>query len=379
MADLVQRVLLDSIERWLFRRKVLILFGARQVGKTTLVKHLLKKYGAKDAYYNCELPSVRELLRNEEPSVLGREFGERGLVVLDEAQYIPNIGQKLKILVDHLPDLQVIATGSSSFELAEQTGEPLVGRALTFTLFPFSYEELLQRYRPTELKQHLDKLLLYGSYPEVFLANSEDAKLLLKDLTNRYLYKDILKFEQIRKSELLQKLLQLLAFQVGSEVSYHELANTLKINERTVARYIDLLEKAFVIFRLAPFSRNLRKEITKKQKIYFFDLGIRNSLINQFQPLDIRPDRGAIWENFLILERKKYLSSKLQYPNAYFWRTHDQQELDYLEDKDGHLSGYELKWKAKKKRKPIAFEKAYPTATIDWVDRESFPSFISDQ
>ena len=374
---MIQRQLQAVINRWLFRKKVIIIYGARQVGKTTLAKTLLRQHGSdQNAYYNCEIPSVRRVLEQQEPGLLRREFGQHRLIVLDEAQYIPNIGQILKIIADHLPEVQIVATGSSSFELAQRTGESLTGRALTFTLYPLSYEELDQLYRSSERAGLLENWLRFGTYPEVVQASSEDTKFLLDDLTARYLYKDIFIFENIRKADVVHQLLQLLAFQIGSEVSIHELALKLKVNERTVSRYIDLLEKAFVIFRLPAFSRNLRKEVSKKKKIYFFDLGVRNSIIQQYQPLKDRADRGALWENFLVAERMKYLHARLQFPKQYFWRTHDQQELDYLEEADGQLHGYEFKWNPKKAKAPAAFAKAYPEAVVQVLHQQNFEDFL---
>lgn len=376
---MVQRQLQAVVNRWLFRGKVIILYGARQVGKTTLAKVLLREHGGgANAYYNCEIPSVRQVLEQQEPELLRREFGTHRLIVLDEAQYIPNIGQILKVIADHLPEVQIIATGSSSFELAQQTGEPLTGRALTFTLYPFSYEELGALYRPSERSGLLENWLRFGTYPEAVQASQEDTKFLLDDLTARYLYKDIFVFENIRKADIVHQLLQLLAFQIGNEVSIHELALKLKVNERTVSRYIDLLEKAFVIFRLPAFSRNLRKEVSKKKRIYFYDLGVRNSIIQQYQPLKGRADRGALWENFLVAERMKYLHARLQFPKPYFWRTHDQQALDYLEEADGQLRGYEFKWNPKKAKVPAAFAKAYPEAVVQVLHQQNFEDFLLD-
>ncbi len=372
----MQRLLQATLEKWLFRKKVILIYGARQVGKTTLAKSILKEYGDLRGYYNCELPSIAQLL-SEEPSMLRQEFGEQKLIVLDEAQFVPDIGRKLKIISDELPELQVIATGSSSFDLAQRTSEPLTGRALTFLLYPISFSEMLQEHRPVELKAKLDTLLRFGSYPELVNASAEEARILLDDLSARYLYKDVLMFENLRRADSLHKLLQLLAHQIGSEVSTHELAKALKINERTVSRYIDLLEKAFVIFGLSSLSRNLRKEIAKKKKIYFYDVGIRNSIIQQYQPMDIRNDRGALWENFLIVERLKLLSSRQLNPKQYFWRTHDQQEVDYLEESDGHLTAYEFKWQTKKNKIPTAFAKAYPDASFQWIDQSNFTGFVS--
>lgn len=376
---MIQRQLQAVIERWLFRKKVIIIYGARQVGKTTLAKTVLRQHGTdQNAYYNCEVPSVRQVLEQQEPSLLRREFGHHPLIVLDEAQYIPNIGQILKIIADHLPEVQIIATGSSSFELAQRTGEPLTGRALTFTLYPLSYEELGQLHRPSERAGLLENWLRFGTYPEIAQVSQDEARFLLDDLTARYLYKDIFIFENIRKADVIHQLLQLLAFQIGSEVSIHELALKLKVNERTVSRYIDLLEKAFVIFRLPSFSRNLRKEISKKKKIYFYDLGVRNSIIQQYQGLANRSDRGALWENFLVSERLKYLHTRLRFPRQYFWRTHDQQELDYLEEADNQIHGYEFKWNPKKAKVPTAFAKAYPEATTEVLHQQNFEDFLMD-
>ncbi len=373
---MIRRDLQNILTHWLYRKKILILYGARQVGKTTLAKSILEEQKSPETYFNCEVPSVREILDTMEPSVLKREFGNHKVIVLDEAQNIEDIGKKLKIFADHLPEIQIIATGSSSFELAQKTSEPLTGRALTFTLYPFSYKELGQKYNSLDRRAQLSHWLLYGTYPEIEQAAISEARVLLEDLSSRYLYKDIFLFENIRRPQLLHQLLQLLAFQLGSEVSIHELANTLKINERTVERYLDLLEKAFVIFKLSALSRNLRKEVKKKKKYYFYDLGIRNSIIQQFQGLELRPDRGAIWENFLIVERMKYLQLSQKRPNRYFWRTHDQQEVDYIEEADGKMLGYEFKWKTKQKRIPPAFIKAYPSSQLDWIDTHNFESFI---
>ncbi len=373
---MIKRGLEAIVKRWLFRNKVIIIYGARQVGKTTLVKSLLAELEQEDGYYNCEIQSIRNVLAEEEPSVLKRFLGNKRIVVFDEAQNIPNIGRILKLLTDTFPEMQVIATGSSSFELANQTSEPLTGRALQFILYPFSYRELQAIYSPFELDAQIDNLLKYGLYPEIVQAPEEDAQLLLDDLSSKYLYKDVLEFENLKRADIIFKLLQLLALQIGSEVSLNELANTLQTNKRTVERYIDLLEKAFVIFRLRSFSRNLRKEISKKYKVYFFDIGIRNSIIRQYQDIDVRLDKGALWENFLIVERMKYLQYSQMNPNVYFWRTHDKKEIDYLEEYNGQLTGYELKWKIKKKRIPEIFINNYPNSSIEFIDRTNFTEFI---
>ena len=373
---MIKRDLQEILSKWLFRKKILIVYGAHQVGKTTLVKAILEEHDAIDGYYNCEIPSVQDLLVSKEPTQYRKNFGGHKILVLDEAQNVRDIGSILKIMADHLPDLQIIATGSSSFELAQKTSEPLTGRAIGFTLFPLSYRELSELYRPSERKIQLSNWLIYGTYPEIALAGKKEGRNLLDDLTNKYLFKDVLIFQNLRRDDVVRKLLQLLAFQVGNEVSFQEIANTLRVNVRTVIRYIDLLEKAFIIFRLKPFSRNLRKEITKKNKIYFFDLGIRNSIIQQYQPIEIRSDKGALWENYLIVERRKCRNIQQIFPNTYFWRTHDGQEIDYLEELNGQLIGYEFKWKINKKKIPAAFAKAYPKSPLHWMDLSNFDEFV---
>jgi uncharacterized protein len=376
MQKIIQRQIQSAMEHWLFRGKILILYGARQVGKTTLSKALLAPFGEDGAYFNCEIQSVQSALSIREPLVLKRFLGDKKIVVFDEAQYVPGIGQTLKLLIDTYPDLQIIATGSSSFELANRSAEPLTGRALTFDLYPLSYAELGQVLTPLERRAQLDFLLRYGMYPGIAFAPETDARTLLDNLSSRYLYKDVLEFENIKRSDVLLHLLQLLALQLGQMVSYHELANSLKISAPTVERYIDLLEKAFVIFRLQPFSRNLRSEIGKKNKIYFFDTGIRNSIVQQYQPIDLRADKGALWENFLIVERLKRLKAEGLRPNRYFWRTQQQVEIDYLEERDGQLSTFEFKWQPKNAKMPSVFANAYPGSTFKLVHTDNFEEFI---
>ncbi len=376
MQKIVKRSLQPIIEKWLFRGKTIIIYGPRQVGKTTLAKTLLANNQQVDGYYNCEIQSVRSAFETPEPTMLKRFIGEKKIIVLDEAQNVPGIGSILKLLNDTFPELQVIATGSSSFELANKSSEPLTGRSLQFTLLPLSYHELGGLYNPLERRAQLEHFLKFGLYPEIVMASEAEAGILLDDLSSKYLYKDILAFENLRHSTVLHKLLQLLALQIGSEVSYNELAVSLQVNVRTVERYIDLLEKAFVVFRLPPFSRNLRKEISKKNKVFFYDIGIRNSIVRQYQPIELRLDKGAIWENFFVVERLKYLQSQQLRPSLYFWRTHDQQELDLLEDMDGMLTAFEVKWSQGKQKKPGSFEDAYPNSTINFVNTSNFEAYI---
>jgi uncharacterized protein len=298
-------------------------------------------------------------------------------VVFDEAQHIPGIGRILKLLHDTYPDIQIIATGSSSFSLSSDLSEPLTGRALEFILHPFSYTEFAQVYTPSERPQLLSLNLRYGFYPDLAGKNEEDARFLLDNLSSKFLFRDILAFETLRKPSILVKLLQMLAFQLGSEVSMNELAVNLGVTRKTIEHYLDLLEKSFVIFRLSAFSRNLRQEINKKVKIYFYDLGIRNSIIAAFNPLELRNDTGALWENFCLVERIKYLQSVKRYPRQYFWRTHQQQEIDYIEEEDGLISAFEFKFSGSAARMPQSFQRAYPESSFRVINRINFLSFIT--
>lgn len=378
MQKTITRSIKKQMEQWLYRGKVLILYGTRQVGKTTLSKSFLEQLGEDGLYLNCEIQSVQSALSIREPAVLRRYIGNKKLIVLDEAQYVPGIGEILKLLVDTFPEMQIIATGSSSFQLANRSAEALTGRALTFELYPFSYTELSQAFVPHEKKAHLDFWLRFGFYPDVAFSSEADARVLLDNLSSRYLYQDVLEFENLKRAEVLVQLLQLLALQIGQLVSYHELANALKISSQTVERYINLLEKAFVIFRLPPFSRNLRSEIGKKNKIFFYDIGIRNSIIQQYQPMNLRSDKGALWENFLVVERLKYLQQEALRPNRYFWRTHQDVEIDYIEERDGRLDAYEFKWQDKKANLPGAFAKTYPGSTFSLIHTNNFEGFVGE-
>ncbi len=373
----IQRDLQAKLKDWLFSNKVIIVFGARQVGKTTLMKEIVRENSDKSLYLNCETFSVQQSLNTTEPRQLKSVVGDAKLVVFDEAQRIENIGLILKITHDTYPEIQLIATGSSSFDLSAKVNEPLTGRAVEFILFPISYREALQLYSTYEMKAQLDEFLRFGMYPEILQQNDDDARLLLDNLTGKYLYKDIFEYETIRKPQVLVKLLQMLALQVGSEVSMNELASSLKLNRNTVERYLDMLEKAFVIFRLYAFSRNLRNELTKKIKIYFYDGGIRNSLINNFNRPLIRQDIGALWENFMVTERMKYNQLANRRPNRYFWRTHSGDEIDYIEEMDNAISAFEFKYKKKPHAKvPWKFASAYPNSEYEIIHTGNFSSFI---
>jgi len=358
--SIFQRTIEKHLKERLFQGKVVILYGARQVGKTTLVKKMLAEYGEKGRYLNCENLSVQQGLADLEAVKLNAFLGDYSLVVLDEAQKIPDIGKKLKLLVDTYPKMQIIATGSSSFDLSNKTSEPLTGRALHLMLTTLSVEEIVKNTDFLTATAELDKFLRLGSYPEIYSFSDESAIDRLNEIASAYLYKDILQFEGIKKSSIVQKLLQLLALQLGNEVSYNELANTLKVSRQTIEKYIDILEKSFIVFTLRAFSRNKRKEISKSVKIYFYDNGIRNSLIQNFNPLAIRNDQGALWENFCISERYKYNITHNKKPNIFFWRTYDQKEADYVEEADGKIHGFEFKWNPEKTPKaPKNFTEEY--------------------
>ncbi|MFH1997993.1 MAG: ATP-binding protein [Patescibacteria group bacterium] len=372
---LIKRDIEKNIEEWLFKGKIIILYGARQVGKTTLAKKLLKQHGNQQDYFNCEIASIRQSLEKEDPIALKKILGNGSLVVLDEAQKVKNIGLILKLLIDTYPDMQIIATGSSSFDLSNELNEPLTGRALEFTLYPFSLKELKNIYRDYELDGQLENFLIYGLYPEIVRNQTAIAIQLLDNLSNKYLYQDILIFDRIKKSCLIVKLLQLLALQISQEVSINELAVNLQCSRDTVTNYLDILEKAFIIFRLRAYSRNQRKEIAKKQKIYFVDLGIRNSLISRYNNLAVRDDIGALWENFCVSERLKKIQADNLFCKKYFWRTTDQKEVDYVEEYNDRLDGYEFKWAKNKISAPKEFL-AYKNSRVILINKFNYKNFL---
>ena len=372
---MIQRILKKRIEDCFFKGKAVILYGARQVGKTTLIREIQKRYIHESLYINCDEPDLRSSLTDVTSTELNNLIGSKRLVFIDEAQRVRNIGMTLKLLVDHCTDIQVVATGSSSLDLSDEIVEPLTGRKYEFHLFPFSLVELKSKYTTNELKRILDQRMVMGMYPEI-VEKPEESGELLRNLTMSYLYKDVLQYQDIRRPELLEKLLAALALQVGQEVSFNELSGLLGVNKQTVRKYIRLLEKAFVIFRLPPYSRNLRTELTKLRKIYFYDTGIRNALINNLNRIELRQDVGQLWENFLIAERIKLNSNTGRYVNTYFWRTHRQEEIDYLEECQGAVSAYELKWRPGKNRVPKAYRDAYPESDVHFVHRDNFERFV---
>src|SRR3989344_904023 len=372
----IPRIIEEGIKNHLFHGKAVVVYGARQVGKTTMVRKILADSTVSAKYINCdEADQRRQFLEAETSSSLKQILGDSKIVVIDEAQRIKDIGLKLKLMVDTFPNQQIIATGSSAFELSAEISEPMTGRVFEFWLHPFSVAELKNIWPDQEFLRQLESLLVYGSYPDVIEATSlENKKTAINIIANNYLYKDILKFQNLKNSDIVRKLLEALALQVGSEVSYTELGKLLSIHRETVANYIGILEQAFIIFRLRPFSRNLRKELGKLQKIYFYDLGVRNSLINNHNPLTLRNDIGALWENFIVSEKKK-LDNFIGNPKSYyFWRTWDQQEIDLVEEKDGQLHGLEMKWSRDRKKAPKAWIETYPDSTWEVITRDNYLS-----
>jgi predicted AAA+ superfamily ATPase len=367
----------SKLEGYYRKGQVLGIYGARRTGKTTLIKEFLKATPLKYKFDSGDNILTQETLGSSNFNLIKQYCEGYELIVIDEAQNIPNIGQGLKIIVDELPELYVIATGSSSFDLSNKIGEPLVGRQKILKLFPIAQLELSLILNRFELKQNLQEYLIFGTYPETLLNKTkEDKKEYLLNLVNAYLLKDILALENIRAPKLLLDLLKLLAFQVGNEVSLNELATSLKIDVKTVDRYLDLLEKNFIINPVGGFSRNLRSEITSKKKYYFNDNGIRNALINNFNTLDQRNDIGMLWENFIFMERLKKKSYQRLFTNDYFWRTYSQKEIDLIEERDGKLSGYEFKWRPRSYKPPKEWVTNYPGTTVELVSEENYLDFI---
>lgn len=376
---MIQRDLLTKLHLRCFQGKTIVLIGPRQVGKTTLLKALQRNLAVTSVWLNADEADVLALLSQAATSTeLLQVIGQNTqLAIIDEAQQIPNIGQKLKLLHDNFPHIQIIATGSSAFELQNHMNEPLTGRHFQFELFPVSFAELIQHHSVLEAKRQLETRLIYGAYPDV-INHFGAEKPVLMQLANSYLFKDIFKIDLIRKPEHIEKLVRALAFQVGSEVSFNELAKTVgNIDVGTVEKYIGLLQKAYIVFQLPAFSRNLRNEIKKGKKYYFYDNGIRNALINNFTPMAMRFDKGALWENFLIAERMKRNRYGEIYTNDYFWRTKDQAEIDYVEEMDGYLHSFEFKWQDRKKAKlPKSFAAAYPQHTFSVIEQDNYVDFI---
>jgi predicted AAA+ superfamily ATPase len=372
---MIKRFLTDILLSKLFKGKAIILMGARQVGKTTLLRSMFNEENAV-LWLNGDELDVQELFANASSDRLESIFANNKIIIIDEAQRIADIGIRLKLITDYIPGIQLIATGSSSFELANRVNEPLTGRKWEYKMFPLSFGEMVAHHGLLKEKRLLKHRMIYGYYPDIVNSLGEE-KEILKQLSDSYLYKDILMWEQIQKPDKLLKLLQALAYQVGSQVSYNELGQLCGLDSKTVEKYILLLEQTFIIFRLGSFSRNLRNELKSSKKIYFYDNGIRNALIANFAEIESRNDVGALWENFLIAERIKYLNYNKKWVNSWFWRTKEQKEIDFIEESDGEISAYEFKWNENKKPKlPISFTKAYPESSYQIIDPQNFEDFI---
>jgi hypothetical protein len=376
--DYIPRKIESALSSRLFSGKALILYGPRQSGKTTLLKKIMTEQGDRVLWMNGESPDIRLCLEGMTVPKWNSIIGGKRIVIIDEAQCIPDIGRSIKLLVDECPAVQVVATGSSAFELAQRTSEPLTGRKFEFTLLPLSFQELVEHGGLLDERRRLEERLLYGAYPEIVTAPPEERQVRLAALSGSYLYKDILMMEGVKRPALLEKIVRALALQLGSEVSASELSRLVGADIKTVEKYLDMLEKCYVIFRLPAFSRNERTEIRKGRKFYFYDLGIRNAVLGNFTPLHARTDTGGMWENYLVLERMKRLAAAEPFPpRCYFWRTTGQQEVDYLEESPLSLSAWEFKWQPKAVLKfPKLFKAAYPEAMTAGVTPDNYDAFL---
>ena len=372
---MIERILEKQILAKINKKKAIILMGPRQVGKTTLLKSLFEK-STEIIWLNGDEPDIQSIFENISSKRLEAIIGNKKMIIIDEAQRIPEIGLKMKLITDQLLNVQLIATGSSAFELSNKLNEPLTGRKWEFKMYPISFQEMVNHHGLLNEIRLLPHRLIYGFYPDV-VNHPGNEKEILKQLSDSYLYKDLLMIDQIKKPSALVKLLQALALQIGSQVSYHELAKICGLDGKTIEKYMMLLEQSYIIFRLTSFSRNQRNELKKSRKVYFFDNGIRNSLIANFEQIENRTDIGALWENYLVSERVKYLAYQQKWVNNWYWRTTEQQEIDYIEEENGQLSAYEFKWNPKAKGSiPNSFKKTYPTATINIIHRENFEQFL---
>ncbi len=373
---MIKRSIENLIKGQLHGGRAIIVMGARQVGKTTLLKQVFSTDSNDVLWMSGDEPDVRGMFENMTSTRLRSIIGNHRVVIIDEAQRIEDIGIKLKLIIDQIPSVQLMATGSSSFELANKINEPLTGRKWEYKLFPLSFNELVNETNLLEEKRMVPHRMVYGSYPDVVTHPGKEVAI-LRELTESYLYKDILEFERIHKPEKLTKLLQALAYQVGAEVSYNELSQLCGLDAKTVASYISILEQAYIIFRLGTFSRNLRNELKNSRKIYFYDNGIRNALIGNFSQVENRTDTGALFENYAIAERMKRKEYLMDYARSWFWRNTNKQEIDYIEEKDGRIHAYELKWSPKRKASaPLSFRNAYPDADFTVINRDNIEDLL---
>lgn len=374
---MIQRTLQTVIAKYIGKGKAILLVGARQVGKSTLFRLLTDSMASPILWLNCDQSTTQNLLTNPSLMDLRLLIATNKTIVIDEAQRVENIGLTLKLITDNFSEVQLLVTGSSSLGLHDRLNEPLTGRKIEYFLFPISTEEIYRAEGVVAVKERLPKRLVYGSYPDVLYGALPQEKA-LRELAESYLYKDVLEIEGLRKPAVLQKLLTALALQVGSEVSYNELSRIVGIDSKTIEKYIDILEKCFIVFRLNSYSRNLRTELTKGKKIYFYDLGIRNAILSNFSPIDMRMDIGALWENFFIVERMKYNHYADRAVNTYFWRTSDKQEIDYIEESNGELHLFEMKWNAKKQNTkiPNQFLNTYHPAHSDIITPDNYLQFL---
>ncbi|MCQ2960215.1 MAG: ATP-binding protein [Bacteroidales bacterium] len=375
----IKRNIYSLIERKMQPQKIMVVYGARRVGKTNLVKQLYENFSGKKIFLNGESYDTERLLSERSISNYKRLFAGTELLVIDEAQHLSDIGLKLKLIVDEIPGIRVIASGSSSFDLKNNVGEPLVGRSSQFILTPFSQQELNAVENGFETFSNLEEKLVLGTYPELLHIEAfDDKKDYLKEIVDSYLLKDILAVDGIRNANKMRELLQLIAYQVGSMVSYDELGQSLGISRNTVERYLDLLQKTFVVYRLGSYSKNLRKEIRKSSKWYFYDNGIRNAVVSNFQPYSLRSDaeKGMLWENYIVGERRKLALNQKKNTEFFFWRTYDNQEIDLIEYGDGQLCAFEMKSGKKNPKAPIAFREAYPEASFTVINRENYLDYI---
>lgn len=374
----ITRDIQNIIENKLTPNKVIVINGARRVGKTYMLKQIMAGHKKGFHYFNGEDFETQRLFDAQTAEYYHQLLGSKKLLFIDEAQKIENIGAKLKLIVDSIDGIKILITGSSAFNIGNKTGEPLTGRKYTYSLYPFSENEWLQTEK--NISERMDKMknrLVYGSYPELLhLPNNQDKQEYLKEVINSYLLKDILTFENIKNSSKILNLLRLIAFQAGSQVSLQELGKQLSMSKNTVEKYLDLLSKVFILFKVEGFSRNLRKEVTKSSKWFFYDNGIRNTIIANLNPINLRNDAGILWENYMIAERLKFQQNKQMLVNNYFWRTYDQQEIDWIEEREGKLFAYEFKWSDKKGKLPVAWAKTYPDAQYEIISPSNYSNWL---